>query len=116
MNRVKNKISAAFIGYVLLGVGVGVGGAAISGSLNHTSTSADSACVIQNRGLKAQGYLVAAMKNMRKLLTPQEKPGKIAEQQRKEASPELLRTVDNMNENLDKWITIQEAQPKGRKC
>jgi hypothetical protein len=66
-------------------------------------------CVIQGRGLEGQRHLTAIMRDVAVLLTPQ--PGAHTSVPRAFIGP-----LANLREQLGVYLTIEGAQPQGRRC
>ena len=65
-------------------------------------------CEIQNRGLKADPYLIAVVQDIDELLAPL--PGE------KPAPALIAEKIGALREQAGAWVTIERQQPTGRRC
>lgn len=115
MKWIKTHLSKALIGYLLLGVGIGVATVEVKGRVSDTQQSAHKSCVVQDRGLKANKYQLSMWEHIRNLEHPgaTEKIRKETEAQEPKRTKEEIKAFER---DLKKYLELQRQQPTGRKC
>lgn len=71
-------------------------------------------CAIQQTGLHAQKYLVGSLDDIHQLLIA--KPSKAQKHNQAEQTKAQKVIIHHLNQNLAKYVQIQNSQPKHRVC